>query len=141
MSDFLQRRRMIAKPASLLLALLVSMAAASAAAAAPCQATTLNDEEGEAVCTLPASASAREVRFKARFLGSHDDSEVSLRLTKLNDKPVECRADSKTKSRFEDGEVTLDCGFTVPPTPSDNRLHVRISLHHIQFDKAELLID
>lgn len=99
------------------MALLASTAAASSTAALICQTTTLNDEEGEAVCTLPASTTVREVRFKARFLGSHDDSAVSLRLTKLNDMPVECRADSKTKSRFEDGEVTLDCGFTVPATP------------------------
>lgn len=124
-----------------MLALLASTALASPAAAPSCQTATLNDEEGEAVCTLAASTSVRAVRFKARFLGSHDDSAVSLRLTELNDMPVECRADSKTKSRFEDGEVTLDCGFTVPATPSDVRLTVKISLHHLQFDKAELLVD
>lgn len=135
-----ERRRLTAKRASLVLALLASTAAASAAAVSGCHASTLNDEEGEAVCTLPASTDVREVRFKARFLGSHDDSEVSLRLIKVNDKPVECRADSKTKSRFEDGEVTLDCGFTVPATLSADRITVKISLHHLQFDKAELLM-
>ncbi len=123
-----------------MLVLLASTAAASAAAAPGCHAATLNDEEGEAVCILPASTDVREARFKARFLGSHDDSEVSLRLIKLNDKPVECRADSKTKSRFEDGEITLDCGFTVAATLSDDRLTVKITLHHLQFDKAELLV-
>lgn len=124
-----------------MLALLASTASASSTAAPSCQTATLNDEEGEAVCTIPGSTSVREVRFKARFLGSHDDSEVSLRLIKLNEMPVECRADSKTTSRFEDGEVTLDCGFMVPATPSDSRVTVKISLHHLQFDKAELLFD
>lgn len=123
-----------------MLALLASTAVASAATAPSCQATTLNDEEGQAVCTLPASAGVREVQFIARFLGSHDDSEVSLRLVQLNDLPFECRADSKTQSRFEDGEVALDCGFTVPPTLSEHRLSVKISLHHLQFDQAELLV-
>ena len=124
-----------------MLALLASTAAAEASptAAPSCQTATLNDEEGEAVCTLPASTGMREVRFKARFSGSHDDSEVSLRLIKLNDVPVECRAGSKTKSRFEDEVVTLDCGFTVPATRSNDRLTVNISLHHLQFDNAELL--
>jgi hypothetical protein len=126
--------------ASLMLALLASTAAAAATSAPSCQTVTLNDEEGEAVCTLPASTTVREVRFKARFLGSHDDSEVSLRLTKLNDLPVACSADSKITSRFEDGEVTLDCGFTVPATQSEGRLSVKISLHHLQFDKAELVV-
>lgn len=125
-----------------MLALLASTAAAAASptAAPSCQTATLNDEEGEAVCTLPASTNVREVQFNARFLGSHDDSEVSLRLIKLNDVPVECRADSKTKSKFEDGVVTLDCGFTAPATRSDDRLTVKISLHHLQFDNAELLV-
>jgi len=136
-----ERRRLTGKRVSLMLALLASTAAASPTTAPSCQAATLNDEEGEAVCTVPASANVREVRFKAQFLGSHDDSEVSLRLIKLDDITVECRADSKTKSRFEDGEVTLDCGFTVPAKPSDGRLTVKISLHHLQFEKAELLVN
>jgi len=123
-----------------MLAMLASTAAASAAAAPGCLASTLNDQEGEVVCNLPASTDVREVRFKARFLGSHDDSEVSLRLILLNDKPVECRANSKTKSRFEDGEVVLDCGFTVPASLSADQVTVKISLHHLQFDKAELLV-
>jgi hypothetical protein len=134
------RRRLTAKRATLMLALLVSTAAASAAATLECHAAAINDQEGEAVCTLPPSTDVREVLFKARFLGSHDDSEVSLRLIMLNDKPVECRADNKTKSKFEDGEVTLDCGFIVPASVSVNRLTVKISLHHLQFDNAELLV-
>ena len=124
-----------------MLALLASTAATAATSAPSCQTATLNDEEGEAVCTLPASATVREVRFKARFLGSHDDSEVSLQLTKLNELPIVCSADSKTKSRFEDGEVTLDCGFTAPATQSDGRLTVKIAIHHLQFDKAELVVN
>ena len=117
------------------------MAGASPAVAPSCQTTTLNDEEGEAVCTLPVSAGVREARFKARFLGSHDDSQVSLRLIALNGMPVACRQDSKTESRFEDGVVTLDCGFTAPARTSVGKLAVRISLHHLRFDQAELVVD
>ena len=134
--------RLSVKLALLISGLLASMAANAAppTSAPSCQTATLNDEEGEAVCALPASTSVREFQFKVRFLGSHDDSEVSLRLIELNGVPVECRADSKTKSKFEDGVVTLDCSFTAPAKRSDGRLNVRISVHHLQLDNAELLV-
>ncbi len=136
-----ERRCPARKWAILVLALLASTAGASPAVAPSCQTATLNDEEGEPVCTLPASAGVREFRFKARFLGSHDDSQVSLRLIALGGVPVACRQDSKTESRFEDGVVTLDCGFTAPSTTSVGKLAVKISPHYLQLDQAELVVD
>ncbi|MGQ3052958.1 MAG: hypothetical protein ACT6S0_14345 [Roseateles sp.] len=114
----------------LLLAVLTPMASAapSVPAALACQSTVLNDEQAEAVCSLPGSFAGKDVRFKAHFLGSHDDSIVSLRLPTLNGAPVICRPGSKTESRFEDGEVTLDCGFVAPEKPAS--VKVNISLHH-----------
>ncbi|MFX8250581.1 hypothetical protein ABTL38_19430, partial [Acinetobacter baumannii] len=74
----------------------------------------MNDEEAEAVCALPTFQTDRAVRFQARFLGSHDDSVVSLRVVTLSGAPVTCKEGSKTESRFEDGEVTLECAVTSP---------------------------
>lgn len=124
----------------LLLAVLTPMAGAapSVPAALACQSTSLNDERAEAVCTLPGSLAGKDVRFKAHFLGSHDDSKVSFRSVMLNETPVACRTGSKTESRFEDGEVTLDCGFTAPASAAS--VKVSISLHHLQLDKTELVV-
>lgn len=129
--------------AVLLLAVLTPMASAatSVPAALACQSTTLTDERAEAACTLPGSLVGKEVRFKAHFLGSHDDSKVSFLSVMLNETPVACRTGSKTESRFEDGEVTLDCGFTAPAATATASVKVSISLHHLQLDKTELVVD
>jgi len=126
----------------LLSALMAPVAgAAESRAASECRSTVLNDEEAEAVCVLPTAQTDRAVRFQARFLGSHDDSLVSLRLVTLSGAPVSRKEGSKTESRFEDGEVTLECAVTSPAPRSGGELRVKISMHHLQLDKTELLID
>jgi hypothetical protein len=126
----------------LLTALIVPVAgAAESRAKSECRSTVLNDEEAEAVCAMPTSQTDRAVRFQARFLGSHDDSLVSLRVVTLSGVPVTCKEGSKTESRFEDGEVTLDCAVISPAPRSSGELKVKISMHHLQLDKTELLID
>lgn len=128
-------------PALLALLAPLSSVAAPVAASIACASVTLNDEQAEAVCTVPATAVAKSVRFKAHFLGSHDDSIVSLQSTTLDGTPVACGPGSKTDSRFEDGEVTLDCAFATVAGPSSQRLKVMISLHHLQLDRTELVPD
>lgn len=123
-----------------LLAPLSSVAAHSSASVA-CASVTLNDQQAEAVCTVPATSVAKVVRFKAHFLGSHDDSTVSLQSTELNGLAVTCRAGSKTTSRFEDGEVTLDCLFITVAGSSSQQVKVKIALHHLQLDRTELVLD
>lgn len=128
---------------AILIPMLASLYSASAVAAAPlaCESVTLSERAAEAVCTVPATPAQQAVRFKALFLGSHDDSEVSLQSTELDGVRVTCRVGSKTESRFEDGEVTLDCGFTAGASASSRLLKVRISLHHLQLDRTELAPD
>ncbi len=126
----------------LLTALMVPVAgAAESRAASECRSTVLNDEEAEAMCALPTSKTDRAVRFQARFLGSHDDSLVSLRVVTLNGAPAYCKEGSKTESRFEDGEVALECAVTSPVPRSGGEPKVKISMHHLQLHKTELLID
>ena len=101
----------------------------------------LNDEEAEAACKLPASWASKPLRFRARFLGSHDDSVVSLRAVQVDGVHVSCREGSKTGSRFEDGEVTLDCGFTAPARVRGGELKVSIAMHHLQLDRTDIAVE
>lgn len=118
--------------------------AASAAPAVPaalsCQVTTLNDEQANAACALPALLAGKDVRFKAHFLGSHDDTKVSFKSLLLGDVSVACREGSKTASTFEDGDVTLDCAFRLPATLPE-QLKVQIAMHHLQLDRTELVAE
>ncbi|MEE8616460.1 MAG: hypothetical protein V3V71_15945 [Roseateles sp.] len=126
----------------LLSALLAPVAgAAESRAASECRSIVLNDEEAEAVCVLPTLQTDRAVRFQALFLGSHDDSLVSLRLVTLDGAPISCKEGSKTESRFEDGDVTLEYAVTSPAPRSGGELKVKIAMHHLQLHKTELLID
>ncbi|UUX97230.1 hypothetical protein [Aquabacterium sp. J223] len=112
-----------------------------AAAQAPaCQALPRGTKSLVATCTLPAGT-ARPWRFRAHFEGSHDDSEVTIDSAVLDGRPLACADGSKTASRFEDGDVTLDCGFTAPAGAAARRLVVTLSLHHLQLDRTELQAD
>lgn len=111
------------------------------AASLVCESVVLNEQEASAVCMLPATTATKAARFKVRFLGSHDDSVVSLKSVELDGVRLACSAGSKTESRFEDGEVTLDCGFAAPANVSNRRLNVTIALHHLQLDRSELLLE
>ena len=84
---------------------------------------------------------SKVVRFEAFFVGSHDDSEVALTLAELNGAPVACRAGSKAASRFEDGDVTLNCIFLAPADSPTGKLKVNMSLHHLQLSKTELSVE
>lgn len=66
---------------------------------------------------------------------------MSLRVVTLNGAPAYCKEGSKTESRFEDGEVALECAVTSPVPRSGGELKVKISMHHLQLHKTELLID
>lgn len=126
-----------------LLSMVVGMCGSSALAdPLACESVPLNEQEAEAICTLPATTATRAARFKAHFLGSHDDSVVSLKSVQLDGTPVACASGSKTESRFEDGQVTLDCGFLAATDSSSNRrLKVRVALHHLQLDRTELTLE
>jgi hypothetical protein len=121
--------------------LLAFLAPLCSAAPLGCESLLVNEQELNAVCVVPRSMASNTFRFKAHFLGSHDDSTVSIRWTQLDGMPVACRPGSKTESRFEGGEVTLDCGFMAAARSADRRLEIKISLHHLQLDRTELLLD
>lgn len=79
-----------------------------------CEPPKLSHDRLKLVCVLDAGAPQR-VHVKVDFTGSHDDTHAALEVS-LGDAPVACDAVSKTSSEGEDGEVSLDCRFTVAAT-------------------------
>jgi hypothetical protein len=91
-------------------------------------------------CVFTASGSNQHVSFKVRFLGSHDDTQLSM-TSSLNKQPLTCGPGSKTSSRFEDGEITLECRFSVK-AKADSRqtLEMGIVWTHAQYDDFEITV-
>lgn len=83
---------------------------------------------------------AQQVSFKVRFSGSHDDTQLSITAS-LNNLPVTCGPGSKTSSRFEDGEIALECRFLLQTQVGSGQvLEVRILWTHAQYGDFELTL-
>lgn len=84
-------------------------------------------------CRLQPSASTQHFRFKVDFSGSHDDTRAALEAT-LDGAPFDCADGSKTNTESEDGEVSLDCRFTVAANPAaPAELLVAVRWYHAQY--------
>lgn len=103
-----------------------------------------DSESGDArefTCPLETPASLQRYRFKANFSGSHDDTTMSMAAT-LNGAPLTCEAGSTTSRRFEDGDVSLDCRFSVEGSAgAQNVLGVNLVWSHAQYTDFELISD
>lgn len=103
-----------------MLAALTPAALAEAPAAAPrplaCEPPRFGRDTLSLVCPLGDAAVPQRMHIKVHFTGSHDDTTAALQVS-LGDAPVACDPGSKTSTEFEDGDVTLDCRFTVPAGP------------------------
>ena len=106
-----------------------------------CGTIELNPEEVEVTCIVPPMHRSGPLHFRAHFLGSHDDTAVALRSPTLNSAPMVCRPGSKTESKYEDGEVALDCQLVAPASATTRRLKVSLTLHHLQLSRVELLTE
>lgn len=92
-------------------------------------------------CRLQPSASTQHFRFKVNFSGSHDDTRAALEAT-LDGAPFDCADGSKTNTESEDGEVSLDCRFTVAANPAAPAvLVVAVRWHHAQYMGYTLSVD
>ena len=72
-----------------------------------CDTAPINPEAMGIACALPPVGTTR-VRLIAEFVGSHDDTKLSLVVT-LDGKPIDCLPGSKTSLFAEDGTVALWC--------------------------------
>jgi len=69
-------------------------------------------DKRDVTCPITATGAEQRFVFKVNFIGSHDDTVLSMKPA-LNDQPLACEEGSKLESKFEDGEVSLECRFTV----------------------------
>ena len=128
-----------------LAALAVALAAGANPAAAqtkpPCESPAPGYDSHEIRCPLAATGAAQRFRFKADFSGSHDDTTASMTTT-LDGAPLVCDKGSKTELMGEDGEVSLDCKFSIAGEGSATRLlSVTLSWRHAQYKDFELRTD
>ncbi len=86
------------------------------------------------------AAGVQQALFKVRFLGSHDDTQLSM-TPALDGLPLTCGPGSKTSSRFEDGEITLECRFVIEAkVDSTHLLKMEIVWTHAQYDGFEFTL-
>ena len=92
----------------------------------------------DVACVIPGSGQARRFRFKATFAGGHDDTLVSIHPS-LGDVELACEDGSKTRSFAEDGDIALQCDFTVVgPASVDAKFKATIRWSHAQFTAFEM---
>jgi hypothetical protein len=109
----------------------------------PCESQTPRPERRDIRCALSTTASttasAQRYRFKAHFSGSHDDTTASLTPT-LDGKPLACDASSKTQTEGEEGDVSLECRFSITQSGSAAQaFRVVLAWHHAQYMAFELM--
>ncbi len=103
-----------------------------------CEVTGPGYDSHDIRCSLSTSGAPQRFRFKANFSGSHDDTTASLTAT-LDGAPLACEKGSKTDLMGEDGEVSLDCRFSIAGAPGTKQvLGVRVHWRHAQYKDFEL---
>lgn len=103
-----------------------------------CEPPTPGRDRISVVCTLDEGAAAQRVHIRIHLTGSHDDTTASMEVA-IGDAPVVCDDHSKTSTEGEDGDVALDCRFTVSVKPgAANVLLVSAKWFHAQYVGLEV---
>jgi hypothetical protein len=124
-----------------LAALAASSGPASSATPAPCESLTPRNDRRDISCALNAPTAGQRFRFKAHFSGSHDDTTAAMTLT-LDGAPLACDPGSKTYLEGEDGDVALECRFSIAPGASATRsVRALLSWHHAEYTRFELVAE
>jgi hypothetical protein len=114
-------------------------AVAPAPSKLPCASQSPGGDLRNISCTLNTPSTARRFRFKVDFSGGHDDTMASM-LLKLDGSPLACEPGSKTQLMGEDGDVSLECSFSVPNAASAPReLTVLVKWSHAQYTDFALV--
>jgi len=119
---------------------LFAMGAGTACAAEEltCQTHATNWKWREFRCPLKIDREGQQMRFKADFSGSHDDTRLSMTLS-LDGVPAACSQNSKTSLIGEDGNVSLECHFVPGGTLGTERmLGAIVQIWHAQLDAITL---
>jgi hypothetical protein len=120
------------------LAMVAATAPACAEEVLACETQSVDFKKREFRCPLTAKANAQQIRFKANFTGSHDDTQLSMTLT-LDGLPVTCSKGSKTWLNSEDGDVSLHCHLVLDGTAGAQRmLRATVNFYHAEFAGIQL---
>lgn len=88
-------------------------------------------------CPFVATAEAQRFRFRADFIGSHDDTSGSIAVH-LNGAPLVCEEGSATQLTGEFGEVSLDCRFRIKEKVGAKLLlGVSLKWFHARYNDAD----
>lgn len=101
----------------------------------PCEAQSTGGQGMSVQCTLPPGA--QPYRFVAHFSGGHDDTKAVLRPT-LDGRPLDCESGSKTRLFAEEGDISLDCRFSTPPSGEAVRFDVLLTWSCADYERAAL---
>jgi cytoskeletal protein RodZ len=127
----------------ILLGLLVP-GVADAADAEPksyCELKTTSGETREVECPMNASGATQRFAFKTNFSGGHDDTTASM-IASLDGLPLTCDEGSKTTLMGEDGDVSLECKFSVRARAGTRLvLKVLLSWRHAEYSDFEFRSD
>lgn len=90
-------------------------------------------------CPIAATGLVQRFRFKADFVGSHDDTSGSIAVN-LNGTPLVCEAGSATQLTGEFGEVSLECQFQIKEKAGTNPLlGVSLKWFHARYTDADFV--
>ncbi len=97
-------------------------------------------DKRDVTCVFAASNADQHLLFRVKFLGSHDDTVLSMSAS-LNQQPLTCDPGSKMSSRFEDGEISLECRFSVKAGAGPKQvLEMAIEWTHAQYSEYQLTV-
>ncbi len=122
-----------------------AVAAATDVSPAPrklqCESRAPGYDSMEVKCPLEPSAAAQRYRFKVNFSGGHDDTKASI-APALNGAPLVCGEGSKTSLFGEDGEVSLECRFSIAAkSAAGQAFDVLVSWSHAQYTDFEFYLE
>jgi hypothetical protein len=114
---------------------------AAPGAPVPCESPAPGRQALEVSCPLKGTEKPQRYRFRASFSGSHDDTTVSITPT-LDGAPLACDAGSTTSLTGEDGDITLECRFSLAdPADASRLLRVRVAWYHAWYTDFALTAD
>jgi hypothetical protein len=111
--------------------------AAESAEALRCTTRAENFVKNVVTCPLSATGKTQNLRFQANFSGGHDDTKASM-VPRLDAQPLSCDNGGKLDLFSEEGDVSLECRFTIQADSRPHVLEVTISWSHAEYTNAEL---
>ncbi len=102
-----------------------------------CEPAIVGHDKLQMICTV-APSERKQLRVRVHLTGSHDDTAASMDIV-IDGASVACEAGNKTRTEGEDGDVTLECRFTVVDRKgSSTVLTASAKWYHAQYVGVEV---